>query len=133
MHTDFSTWQEFEEYTRNALDQAGYVVEFRKTFFTDLGKFQHDVVAYDAMRAICIDCKFYGQKRQRVHSLKEQAKIHELRTKEFAKIAKKRAIPVIVTSLDDQLLTSNGCIFVPIDKLNDFLINLPMYEEELSL
>jgi hypothetical protein len=30
------------------------------------------------------------------------------------------------------MMVDNGCIFVPIDQLNDFLLNLDAYLDELS-
>ncbi len=126
------TWQEFEEYIRDLLEHHDFTVHFRKVFRTPRRGYQVDAVASRPDLCLCIDGKKYGRGRPRESSLKEQAKLHYERCVEHEQKFGIRSIPVIVSWLDDALLFENGCIFVSIDRLNDFLLNLDAYLDEMA-
>lgn len=129
---EFKTWQEFEEFTKDVLDKHGFETEFRKVFSTER-KYEIDIVAYSRGLILCLDCKLYGKHRYRASSLKQQARLHKERVQEFRKKTGQKCIPIIVSFLDDNLLLEEGCLFVPVEKLNDFLNNIVFYLEELGL
>jgi hypothetical protein len=129
---DELTWQEFEEYIRDLLEHHDFDVQFRKVFRTPKRGYQLDAVAYRKDLCLCIDGKKYGRGRSRSSSLKEQAKHHYERCVEHQGMFGIKSIPVIVSWLDDDLMVENGCIFVSIDRLNDFLLNLDAYLDEMG-
>lgn len=121
---DELTWQEFEEYIRDVLEHHYFDIQFRKIFKTSERAYQIDAVAYRNDLCLCMDGKKYGRSRHRSSSLKEQAKIHYDRCQAHEREFGVRSLPVIVSWIDDDLMYENGCIFVSIDRLNDFLLNL---------
>ncbi|AFD00025.1 hypothetical protein Mtc_1271 [Methanocella conradii HZ254] len=126
------SWQEFEEYIRDLLEHHDFEVQFRKVFRSPERGYQIDVVAFRRGLCLCIDGKKYGRGRHRPSSLKEQAKLHYERCLAHERAFGIRSIPVIVSWLDDALMVENGCIFVPIDRLNDFLLNLDAYLSDMG-
>jgi hypothetical protein len=126
------SWQEFEEYIRDLLEYHDFEVQFRKVFRTPERGYQIDVVAVGRGLCLCIDGKKYGRGRHRSSSLKGQAKLHYERCLAHERAFGIRSIPVIVSWLDDSLMYENGCIFVPIDRLNDFLLNLDTYLSDMG-
>lgn len=126
------TWQEFEEYIRDVLSYHNFDVKFRKVFRTPERGYQIDAIGYRKDLCLCIDGKHYGQGRHRASSLRSEAKKHYYRCIEHEKLFGIKSIPVIVSLIDDNMTVEGGCIFVPIDLLNDFLLNLDSYLDELS-
>jgi hypothetical protein len=129
---DELTWQEFEVYIRDMLEHHAFDVQFRKVFRTPERGYQLDAVAYRKDLCLCIDGKKYGRSRPRSSSLKGQAKHHYDRCVEHQRMFGIKSIPVIVSWLNDDLMIENGCIFVSIDRLNDFLLNLDAYLDEMG-
>jgi len=129
---DALTWQEFEEYIRDLLEYHEFRVQFRKVFKTPERGYQLDAVAYRKDLCLCIDGKKYGKSRPRSSSLKEQAKHHYERCIVHEEKFGIRSIPLIVSWINDDLMFENGCIFVSIDRLNDFLLNLDAYLDEMG-
>lgn len=129
---DELTWQEFEEYIRDLLEYHDFEVQFRKVFRTPERGYQIDAVALRKDLCLCIDGKKYGRSRPRSSSLKEQAKLHYERTLAYEEKIGIKSIPLIVSWLDDSLMIENGCIFVSIDRLNDFLLNVDAILDELG-
>lgn len=129
---DGLTWQEFEEYIRDLVEHHDFEVQFRKVFRTPRRGYQVDAVAVRGGLCLCIDGKKYGRSRPRSSSLKEQAKLHYERTLAYGEMAGVRAIPLIVSWLDDSLVYENGCVFVPVDRLNDFLLHVDAILDELG-
>ncbi len=130
---EISSWQEFEELTRDIRELHGFKVEFRKVFRNQDRKFEVEVVATKDDWCLALDCKLYGRSRYRRSQLRSEAEKHSIRCKELEKQIRMRVTPLIVSFLDDDLLIEYGCIFVPITKLNDFLINQERYMEALPI
>ncbi len=129
---DDLTWQEFEELLRDILDQNDFEVQFRKIFGHGDRRYQVDAVGYRNDLCLCIDGKKYGRSRYRAGSLKAEALKHHDRTRAHEEALGIRSIPVIVSWIDDNLVFENGCFFVPVALLNDFLINLDAVLDEFG-
>jgi hypothetical protein len=129
---DDMTWQEFEELLRDIMDQNDFEVQFRKIFSHDGRRYQIDVVGYRRDLCLCIDGKKYGRGRYRAGSLKTEAKKHYDRCRAHEEALGIRSIPVIVSWIDDSLSFENGCIFVPVAMLNDFLLNMDAVIDEFG-
>jgi Holliday junction resolvase-like predicted endonuclease len=121
------TWQEFEERVRDALDSAGYRIEFRRVFKSDGKRHEVDVIAHKFDLCILIDAKRYGKSRYRASSIKSEAKKHFKRCRAFETAFKCTVIPVLVSWIDDSLVFQEGCFVVPFEKLQDFVNNVELY------
>ncbi|MGA9140362.1 MAG: hypothetical protein WBZ29_09065 [Methanocella sp.] len=129
---DDLTWQEFEELLRDILDQHNFEVKFRKVFKFNGRGYQIDVVGYRKDLCLCIDGKKYGRGRYRASSIKAEALKHYKRCLVHEEAFSIRSIPVIVSWIDDNLITENGCIILPVHMLNDFLLNLDYILDDLG-
>jgi len=125
-------WQEFEEFVREVFNEHGYETDFRVVFKDKEGKTEIDVVAEKFGRVVAIDAKKYSESWHRTSALKCQARKHAERCERFSKLRGKEVIPVMVSFIDDSIFYHSGCIVVPIDKLNDFLLNIDAYLAEFD-
>lgn len=122
-------WQELEELTRIALEAYGYECEFRKVFKSSSRRYEIDLVARKQGLTLAFDCKHYVRTKSRSSALKREAKKHFHRCQEYSKIFDEKAVPILLTYLDDALFYAEGCIFVPLPALNDFLLECSHYLE----
>ncbi len=129
---DKISWQEFEESVREILESNGFKTDFRVVFKDELGKAEIDVVAERFGLILAVDAKRYNRGWQRKSALKREAQKHRNRCSRFSKIVKSEVIPVIVSLIDDEMYMYEGCIIVPFQSFNDFLVNLHYYLEELG-
>lgn len=125
-------WQEFEEFVKKVFDEHGYETDFRVVFTDSEGKSEIDIVAEKFGRIIAIDAKRYSEGWYRASAIKTQAKKHVDRCERFSRLRKADIIPVIVSFIDDSIFCHSGCIVVPVDKLNDFLLNIEAYLAEFE-
>jgi len=126
------SWQEFEKITKSVLESHGFETKFRFVFKDEKGKSEIDVLATKHDTILAIDAKRYTAKWHRKSALKKQAEKHAERCKRYSKLVNKKAIPVIVSLIDDSIVFHEGCIVVPFESLNDFLINLHAYLAEFG-
>ena len=126
-------WQDFEEFVRDIFNEHGYETRFRVIFTDSEGKSEIDVVAEKFGKIIAIDAKKYSKGWYRTSALKNQARKHFDRCKRFSRLKGDEVIPVIVSFIDDSVFYHSGCIVIPIDKLNDFLLNIDAYLAEFKL
>jgi Holliday junction resolvase-like predicted endonuclease len=125
-------WQEFEEKVKEIFDRHGYETKFRLIFRDSNGKGEIDVVAEKFGLVLGIDAKKYAEHWHRASTLKKQAEKHAERCTRFGKLKGKDVIPVIVSFIDDSIFYHSGCIVVPFEKLNDFLLNIHAYMLEFA-
>jgi hypothetical protein len=124
---DVPTWQEFEEQIRDVLECAGFSTDFRKVFVAAGKRHEIDVVAHRFDTTLLIDAKRYGRARLRSSSIRAQARKHLARCGEFDRAFSISSVPVIVSWIDDALLSEDDCFIVPFDKLEDFVVHLERY------
>lgn len=125
-------WQEFEIEVKRVCEEHEFKISFREVFKDEIGKAEIDVVAERGTILLCIDAKLYSKHRYRVSQLKKEAKKHVERCKRFSKIKGKKAIPVIITFVDDLVYHYEGCIIVPFYALNHFLTEIYYYLSEFG-
>ncbi|MGZ7132054.1 MAG: hypothetical protein ACXVH6_01580 [Halobacteriota archaeon] len=126
------TWQEFEEQVRDVLACAGFSTDFRKVFVTAGRRHEIDVVAHGFDTTVLIDAKRYGKARLRSSSIRAEARKHLARCSEFDRAFSVCSVPVIVSWIDDALLSEGGCFIVPFDKLEDFVVHIERYVDSLA-
>lgn len=125
-------WQEFEEFVKEVFDSHDFHTEFRVVFKDSEGKSEIDVVAHNFGLVIAIDAKKYSEWWHRNSALRKQAEKHLERCDRYSKVIGEEVIPIIVSFIDDQIFDHWGCIVVPIEKLNDFILNIHAYLDELG-
>lgn len=121
------SWQEFEKFVKEIFDSHDFQTSFRVVFKDEEGKSEIDVVARKFGLVIAIDAKKYSEWWHRSSALKRQAEKHLERCDRYSQIIEEEVIPIIVSFIDDQIFEHWGCIVVPIEKLNDFLLNIHAY------
>lgn len=126
------SWQEFEKITKTILESHGFETKFRFVFKDKKSKSEIDVLAVRHNIMLAIDAKRYTAKWHRKSALKKQAEKHVERCNRYSKLVNKKVIPVIVSLIDDSIVFHEGCIIVPFESLNDFLINLHTYLAEFG-
>jgi Holliday junction resolvase-like predicted endonuclease len=126
------TWQEFEEQIRDVLEYAGFSTDFRKVFVAAGRRYEIDVVAHRFDTTVLIDAKRYGKARLRSSSIRAQARKHLARCGEFDRAFSVSSVPVIVSWIDDALLSEAGCFIVPFNKLEDFVVHLERYIDSID-
>ncbi|WP_232215805.1 restriction endonuclease [Archaeoglobus veneficus] len=128
---EVSSWQEFEEATKEILEAHEFKTAFRVVFKDEKGRAEIDVVAERYGFILAIDAKRYTHTWYRASALRKEAKKHAERCKRYEKIVGKKVVPVIVSLIDDSIVEHEGCIVVPFHAFNDFLLNLEAYIDEL--
>ncbi|MGZ4863779.1 MAG: hypothetical protein ACXV5H_01310 [Halobacteriota archaeon] len=126
------TWQEFEEQIRDFLECAGFSTHFRKVFVASGRRYEIDVVAYRFDTTLLIDAKRYGKARLRSSSIRAQARKHLARCREFDRAFSVSSVPIIVSWIDDALLSEGDCFIVPFDTLEDFIVHLERYIDSID-
>jgi hypothetical protein len=126
------TWQEFEAQIRDVLECAGFSTDFRRVFVAAGRRYEIDVVAHRFATTLLIDAKRYGRARLRSSSVRAQARKHLARCGEFDRAFSVSSVPVIVSWIDDALLSEGGCFIVPFDKLEDFVVHLECYVDSIN-
>ena len=123
-------WQEFEEEVRRICEAHDFSTKFRCVFRDEEGRAEIDVVAERYGIVLCFDAKLYSASRYRASQLRREAETHRRRCDTFSALIGKRAIPVVVSFIDDSLPFHSGCIIVPYLSLNEFLTTLHFYLAE---
>ena len=126
------SWQEFEVKVKEILEGNGFETRFRVVFKDDQGRAEIDIVAKRYGLTLCVDAKRYNRNWHRKSALRRESEKHKKRCERFSEIIGAKAIPIIVSLIDDKLYSHEGCIIVPYSSFNDFLINIEYYLEELQ-
>lgn len=134
-------WKDFERYVSRILEAHGYKIYRNLRGGFKGGKFEIDVFGHYGTMGVAVDCKHW--KRTRLGLMKNHVERHISRVELFtfaikAKVIdvsfhKGKILPIIVTLTEYPRKTINNVPIVPIFELNDFILNLKMYIEELSL
>lgn len=121
-------WEGFEDYCAGAIGAAGYSV--KRNVRMRKPTRQIDIVAESPSLILSIDCKRWargsGESR-----LRGQASAQTERTRQLVGGlgSKKRALPVILTMLDNRVRVVDGVPVVPLSALRDFLASVNPYDQ----
>lgn len=133
-------WKKFEQTISEIFTSNDFNVWKNYRFKTER-RFEIDVVASKGDIIFCVDCKSWSGGRYKKTGLKYAVREQEKRVKEFKKFLKKNLIaqdilkikptytirPLIVTLLEEDLVSENNTFVVPAWKLNTFLLELNNY------
>ncbi|MEM3060935.1 MAG: hypothetical protein QW265_00835 [Candidatus Bathyarchaeia archaeon] len=132
-------WKEFENFVFKILEVNAYNVRKHYRFEYRNKKYEFDILAYNDLFMLCIDCKHwkYGGQRSK---LLEAARMQLDRVIAFSKLKKEmerirkekklRIFPIVLTLMDVSFKELNGVPVVSILKFNDFLYRLSPTTDE---
>jgi Holliday junction resolvase-like predicted endonuclease len=134
-------WKDFEKTVSEIFLANNFKVK-QNFIFKTKRRYEIDVLAIDERFIFCVDCKEWSRGRYKKTGLKYAAKDQEERLKQIKKFLKKNLIarqsmkidlekqkfyPFIVTLFEEDLLKENETLFVPVWKLNSFLLNMEKF------
>ncbi|MCS7144919.1 MAG: hypothetical protein NZ879_07875 [Archaeoglobaceae archaeon] len=125
-------WQDFELEVKKICEEHEFSTIFHHFFKDEIGGAEIDVVAERGNILLCLDAKLYSGHRYRVSQLKKEAEKHAERCKRFSKVIGKKAVPVIISFIDDAIYFHGDCIIVPFASLNHFLAEIYYYLAEFG-
>lgn len=126
-------WKEFENFVLKALEMNGYNVIKHYRFKYKNKKHEFDILAYNDLFMLCIDCKHWRHGWQKSKLLKA-AKMQLDRTIAFSSLKNEvsfikkektlRIFPVVLTLMDMPFKELIGVPIVSILRFNDFIYRL---------
>ncbi|MEM3755215.1 MAG: restriction endonuclease [Candidatus Bathyarchaeia archaeon] len=136
-------WQEFENFVSKILEMNGYNVTKHYRFKYKNKKYEFDILAYNNLFILCIDCKHWrhgGQKSKLLKAARMQLNrvIAFSKLKGEAKLIKNgkklRLLPIVLTLMDAPFKELEKIPIVPILKFNDFMYRLsPITNEFIKI
>ena len=137
------SWREFEGFCRDALEASGFVVRSNVRFTWQRKRHEIDLVAAKTPFLLFIDCKHWKPERPagykaaaRKQRLRMEAALEEesaimigtTKSRSFSK-----PLSLIVSLADVALREADGIPVVSIFRLNNFLLELDRYWDELEV
>jgi Holliday junction resolvase len=132
-------WKEFENFVLKILELRGYNVSKHYRFKHRNKKYEFDILAYNDLFILCIDCKHWKYRWQK-SKLLEAAKMQLNRVITFSKLKKElkfikkekklRIFPIVLTLMDVPFKELAKVPIVPILKFNDFIYRLSPTTDE---
>lgn len=137
------TWTEFEEVAVIALEANRFSTRKHLRFRSTKGRFEIDVLGFLEPTIVSVDCKHWKRSWQRAATAR-MAEAQLLRTRELAKLLsdlkerldisrwkKAKLMPVVLTLSDTPFKVHSGVPVVAVHRFQNFLSDLPSYEESL--
>ena len=137
-----SLWQNFEKLTGFIFEKNNFWTNVNTVKTWNKKRRQYDVIAKKSNQTFLVECKKWAGNRYRLSALKKAILQHRERTLFYENIENEKAIPVIVTLIEEEILIFEGVPLVPVNKLNSFIGELDThvqgnyfcyFEEDVSL
>ncbi len=133
------TWQEFERFAEECLEEAGFQTEKNVRVQGDGRAWQIDVVGFRGDLVVTMDCKHwntpgYLSKFKLAAEHQRTATLHLLARpveKTIRGDKELQALPVILTLSEPRGQLSEGVVLVSVEKLPSFLSGVTPYDENL--
>ena len=133
------TWQEFEKFAEECLEEAGFQTEKNVRVKGDGRAWQIDVVGVRGGLVLAIDCKHwitpgYLSRFKLAAEHQRTATLHLLTTpmqKTIQRDTERQALAVILTLSEPPAQLSEGVVLVSVEKLPSFLSGVAPYDEDL--
>lgn len=122
-----NNWRKFEREVEKICRSHDFETIRNLRFRDEEGWSEIDIVAKRFDITLCIDTKFYSERRYRVGQIKREAKKHFLRCKRYSKLTGNSAVPVIVPYINDGIYSYRSCLIVPFPSFNNFLTEIYFY------
>jgi len=115
-------WQNFEKLAAFIFEENGYQVKINTVKVFHRKRRQYDVIAKKSGETFLVECKKWSGNRYRLSSLKTAIKQHKDRADFYTTVTRERAIPLIITLIEEEIHFYEGVPIIPISKLNSFII-----------
>ncbi len=115
-------WQNFEKLAAFIFEENGYQVKINIVKVFHRMRRQYDVIAKKSGETFLVECKKWSGNRYRLSSLKTAIKQHKDRTDFYTTVTGERAIPLIITLIEEEIHFYEEVPIIPILKLNSFII-----------
>jgi len=140
------SWKDFEGLVAAILEENGFscVESLRRRGNSHDEGMEIDVIGVRDRRVIAVDAKMWASRTGKASALRQAAERQAERTRQLSlnlNILRKKMptltpgpydlYPVLVTWLVEDVVFHRGVPIVPIFKLNSFVVELPVYEEQV--
>jgi hypothetical protein len=133
------TWQEFEKFAEDCLEEAGFQTEKNVRVKGDGRAWQIDVVGIRGDLVVTIDCKHWNTpgyfSRFRLAAEHQRTATLHLLARPVERMVQgdteRQALPVILTVSEPRGQLSEGAVLVSVEKLPSFLSGVTPYDENL--
>lgn len=116
-------WQWFEKLVAWIFEQNDFIVASDRVVRFGGFKRQFDVIAERYGSLFVVECKKWSGSRYKKSQLKKAAECHKEKCSLYSERQKKTAIPLVVTLVDEDIISHDNVFVVPIEKLNTFINN----------
>ncbi len=114
-------WQYFEKLVAFVFEKNNFETRQNVLIKFSEGKRQFDVIAERFDELFLIECKKWSGNRYKTADLRKAVDNHLERCRLFSEKENKKAVPLIVTLLEEEINNQEGVPIVSIDKLNLFI------------
>ena len=114
-------WQNFERLVGFVFEMNDFQVNINKVRTLGKRRRQYDVIARKNDKIYLIECKKWAGNRYRLSALKRAIEKHKERTEFYGDLTGEKAIPIIVTLIEEDIKFYEEMPIVPIFKLNSFI------------
>ena len=114
-------WQNFERLVGFVFEMNDFQVDINKVRTLGKRRRQYDVIARKNDKIYLIECKKWAGNRYRLSALKRAIEKHKERTEFYGDLTGEKAIPIIVTLIEEDIKFYEEMPIVPIFKLNSFI------------
>jgi len=133
------TWQEFEKFAEECLEEAGFQTEKNVRVKGDGRAWQIDVVGVRGDLILTIDCKHWNTpgylSKFKLAAEHQRTATRHLLARPVEKMVQgekeRQALPVILTLSEPRGQFSEGVVLVSVEKLPSFLSGVAPYDENL--
>ncbi|HZY47357.1 MAG TPA: restriction endonuclease [Candidatus Bathyarchaeia archaeon] len=133
------TWQEFEEFGNECLNEAGFRTDKNVRVNGDGRAWQIDIVGFRGNLVLTVDCKHwtapsYTSRLEIAAEHQRQATSHLLTTRaeqSLAGDAAIQALALILTLMEPPAQFLSGAVLVPVERLQSFLNEVTPYDANL--
>lgn len=117
-------WQNFERLTAFVFEENNFLAVTNTVKTLKKRRRQYDVIAKTNNKTFLVECKKWAGNRSRLSSLKRAIERHIERTEFYRYLTRENAIPIVVTLVEEEIISYEGVPIVPILRLNSFLNEL---------
>ena len=117
-------WQNFERLTAFVFEENNFLAVTNTVKTLKKRRRQYDVIAKTNNKTLLVECKKWAGSRSRLPALKRAIERHIERTEFYRYLTRENAFPILVTLVEEEIISYEGVPIVPILKLNSFINEL---------
>jgi len=126
-------WQYFEKLVGWIFEKNGFETEVNKVIIFEKGRRQFDVVARRFQTAFLAECKKWSAKRSKTSLVKSAAERHIEKCRLYRETEANEVIPLVVTLMQEDIVSHENIPIVPIEKLNSFINHFEEFKDKIAV